>query len=242
MDFVVTKRKKVLLADDAKLFLELEKTFLQRASVDILTAGNGEQALALARLHRPDVAVLDLNMPETDGDECCRAIKQDPRLQGTAVVMVTTEGRSKDLERCRAAGCDAVLLKPINRTEFLATVQKWLQLPARSERYKAKIQVQYGGETGNLLTKFSVDIGSGGLFICTDKPLDVEESVKIRFSLPSQPGEIACTGRVAWVNEPLNQKKSVLPPGMGVQFVDISPENLSVIHEFLAANQLTPSW
>lgn len=236
------QKKTILLADDAKLFLEIEKSFLQRTSVDILTAGDGRQALELARQHRPDVVFLDLNMPEMDGDECCRAIKQDPDLQGTAVVMVTTMGRPQDLERCRETGCDDVLLKPINRTEFLRTAEKFLQLATRSTRYKIKTQVRYGKHAETSLTAFCVDISSGGLYISTENPLDVGESLAIRFSLESPFREIVCKCQVAWVNSPAKPRKPSLPAGMGIQFVDLSLEDLHSIRNFIKNKQLEPSW
>lgn len=238
----MNEQKKVLLADDTKLFLELEKTFLQRTSVDILTAHNGKQALELARQHHPDIAILDLNMPEMDGDECCRAIKQDPDLECTKVLMVTTEGRTQDQERCREAGCDEMLFKPINRAEFLATVEKLLQIPTRNERYQAKIKVEYGANAETTLTEYSIDISSGGLYIRTDSPLDEGELLFLRFSLSSDTSEIVCRARVAWNNSPPNLKKLDWPPGMGIQFIDITLDELRTIRNFLENNPLKPSW
>jgi uncharacterized protein (TIGR02266 family) len=236
------EKKKILLADDTKLFLELEKTFLQRSCVDLLIAHDGKQALALARQHRPDVAVLDLNMPEMDGDECCLAIKQDLNLKDTAVVMVTTMGRTQDQERCREAGCDEILLKPINRTEFLSTIEKLLRIPTRNERYQANIKVHYGENTGTSLTGFSIDISSGGLYISTENPLAVGESLTLRFSLESYTREIVCKSQVAWINSLPNLKKPNLPPGMGIRFVDIPLEELHAIRNFMMSNHLEPSW
>ncbi len=235
-------KKTVLLADDAKLFLELEKSFLQRSGIEILTAGNGSQALKLARQHCPDLAFLDLNMPEMDGDECCRAIKQDPALQDMAIVMVTTEGRTKHLERCRAAGCDEILLKPINRTEFLKTAERLLQLPTRNERFKTKIKVQYGVDAETSLTEFSIDLSAGGLYISTRNPLAEGEMLVIRFSLEGHAREIICQAQIVWVNPPQKLKKPTLPSGMGIRFVDISMDDLRAIHKFMASKQFEPSW
>jgi len=236
------KKKKILIADDAKLFIEVEKTFLQRESIEIITALDGRQALELARQHRPDIAILDMNMPGLDGAECCRTIKLDPGLSATAIVIVTTQGRAHDRERCRDAGCDELLFKPINRTEFLAAVHKLLQLSTRQARYKARFQVQYGENDGTVLTEFGVDISSGGLYISTENPLDVGESLVLRLSLESHTQEVVCKGQVAWVNSPPKLKKPDLPPGMGIRFVDISLEDLHIIRNFMESNQLVPSW
>lgn len=236
------EKRKILLADDARLFIELEKTFLQRTSVDILTASNGRQALELVRQHLPDIAILDLNMPEMGGDECCRAIKQDPALKHIAVVMVTTGGRIKDQERCRDAGCNELLLKPINRAEFLATTEKLLQLSTRKERYKVRTQIRYGQNSETSLTDFSIDMSSGGLYINTGAPFEVGDSLALRFSLEEDSREIACNARVAWVNSPPKLKKPNIPAGMGVQFIDLSLEDLHTIGNFTKGKQLKPAW
>lgn len=236
------ENKTILLADDSKLFLQIEKTFLQRTRVKILTASDGKEALELAQQHLPNVVILDLNMPEMDGVECCHAIKQDPSLNDTAVMMVTTEGRPQDQDRCRNAGCDEVLLKPINRTEFLKKVEKLLRLPVRRKRYQAKIKVQYGENDVSSLTGYSIDISTGGLFIKTEKPFDLSDSLALRFSLPGHAREIICRSKVAWVNSPQKPVKLDWHPGMGTQFVDISLGELNAIRNFIESNLLEPSW
>ncbi len=230
--------KTILLVDDTELFLQLEKTFLQRSDINILTASNGKQALDLARKHLPDVVFLDLNMPIMDGDECCRAMKNDPVLKGVSIVMVTTDGRPQDQERCRDAGCDAILLKPINRTEFVSTAQKLLQLSVREKRFKATIQVRYGQDSDKILHDFSIDISSGGLFIKTDSPLKVDEMLEIGFELPNPAREVNCAAQVAWVNSPLKPKKPDLPPGAGIRFIDLSLDDLHAIRNYIESNHL----
>jgi len=230
--------KTILLVDDTELFLHLEKTFLQRTGINILTAKNGQQALAITREHFPDIVFLDLHMPIMDGEACCRALKSDPDLASIHVVMVTTDGRPQDQKRCRDAGCDEILLKPINRTEFLATAQKFLQLPTRSHRYEANIQVRYGNDAINTLENYSIDISSGGLFIKTEEPLDIDENLCLEFTLENSKREISCSAEVAWVNSPNNPTKSTLPPGMGIRFVDISLDDLNAIRDFIKNNDL----
>jgi uncharacterized protein (TIGR02266 family) len=235
-------RQKILLVDDTELFLHLERTFLNREDVEIFTASNGSQALELARLHCPDLVFLDLNMPGMDGDECCRTIKDDPKLKQIAIVMVTTEGRSQDFERCQAAGCDGILLKPIRRSELVMTAQKFLQTPIQNKRYRAKIQVQYGKNIEKTLTEFSINISSGGLFLCTKNPLEIGETLFISFLLSGQKRQISCNAQVAWVNSPTNPTKKTLPSGMGIRFIDLSLDDLHAIRDFIEDNRLEPMW
>lgn len=238
-----TGRKKVLLADDVNLFLELEKTFLRRTDIDILTAGDGRQALELARQHRPQLAFLDLNMPHLDGDRCCRAIKDDPILKEMAVVMVTTAGRPEDIERCQLAGCDGILHKPINRAEFLQVAHSHLGLDIRREvRNKAQVKVLYGPDPQQQLTGFSVNLSTGGIFIETERDFPEDERLTLLFSLPSPQKVIRCHARVAWCNRKGNLKKTSLPSGIGVQFLDLSLEDLHSIRVYLSSSNLEPSW
>lgn len=117
---------RILLVDDVRLFLELEKSFLHLAQVKILTAANGEEALAVVRRERPDLVFLDLYMPVLDGLTCCAAIKGDPEISATPVIMVTTGGKPEEVEQCRAAGCDGLLTKPVDRSAFLDMVSRFI--------------------------------------------------------------------------------------------------------------------
>ena len=117
---------KILLVDDTKLFLKLEREYLKQSSVVILTAENGRQALEIARNERPDLIYMDLNMPEMDGATCCAALKADPELRSIPVILVTTAGMSESVEQCKHAGCDGFLTKPIDRKTFLEMGRKFL--------------------------------------------------------------------------------------------------------------------
>src|SRR5512146_2027805 len=97
-------RPKILLVDDNRLFLEMEKEFLQPCAVMIYTARDGREALELVRMVRRDLIFMDLQMPETDGAECCAILKGDPDMKGIPVVMVVTTERDDDMLRCRRAG------------------------------------------------------------------------------------------------------------------------------------------
>ena len=234
---------KVLLADDVELFLELEKTFFRRAGVTLLVARTGQQAIDLVRAERPHLVFMDLYMPELDGDEACRRIKADPVLRFTPVVMVTHGGREEDLERCRQAGCDEVVLKPINRHQFLETARRFLDVVTRAApRVGARLKVHYGLDRESPLSNFSINLSTGGLFLETDAPLAEDTPLFLEFDLPERPEGVSCRGRVAWVNDPGQPKNLSLPPGMGVQFVDLSLADMQLIRTFIKAQTLDPSW
>lgn len=235
----MTSRQKILLADDVNFFLALEKSFLQREEIDILTAANGRQAYELIALHRPDVVLLDLYMPEMNGDECCRLIKNDPELCGIPVIMVTTAGKAEEQAQCRMAGCDDIMLKPIHRRIFLETVRRYLKVVERAApRMPVRMQVMYGNE--KQLADYTVNMSAGGLFLETVHPLRPDEPLMLEFPLPGKDRPVCCRGLVAWVNSPDAPCNPNLPAGMGIKFVDLDLDQLHQIRAFLQSGATDP--
>jgi uncharacterized protein (TIGR02266 family) len=227
-------KKKILLVDDVELFRALERTFFRREEFDLIEAKTGQQALDLALSEQPDLILMDLYMPEMDGDEACRRLKARPETAAIPVIMVTQAGRDAELARCQAAGCDDVVLKPINRAQFLEVSRRHLELVERvAERYPAKLEVCYGATADQKLTDFSVNISTGGLFLETTHPLPPDTPLTLQINLPNRSGPLRCSARVAWVNEPENPLKAALPPGVGLQFVDLSLEDMHQLRDFL---------
>jgi len=228
------ERKKVLLADDVELFLELEKTFFRREQVDLLIARNGVEAVELARREKPHLIFMDLFMPEMNGDAACRAIKADPELADIPLLLVTHGGRGADLERCRASGCDDLLLKPINRHQFVDAASRYLRLSERqAPRVDARLQVRYGEGLKRELTDYSLNISTGGVFLETANPLPPGSPLSLEFNLPNRSEPIVSQARVAWINDPKRITKPHLPPGMGVQFLDLSLADLQAVRDFV---------
>lgn len=112
----------------------------------------------------------------------------------------------------------------------------------QDNRLKSQMRVYYGASQGTILTGFSVDLSSGGLFLTTNFPLAVDEKLFLIFSLPGQDKSITCNARVAWANHEHDLRKSELPPGVGVQFVDLSLEDMKSIRRFLEHNVIEPTW
>lgn len=234
---------KVLLADDVQLFVELEKTFFRRQDVTLLVARTGEEAVELVRSERPHLVFMDLFMPKMDGDEACRLIKADPELRFTPVVMVTQGGHESDLARCREAGCDEIVLKPIDRHRFLETAHRFLAIAARSApRVTAHLQVRFGAADGELLTDYTINLSTGGVFLETSRVLPENSPLWLEFSLPDRSEPIQCRGRVAWTNPEEGPKKPQLPPGMGIQFLDLPMAEMQAIREFMKRHALAPAW
>ena len=100
----------------------------------------------------------------------------------------------------------------------------------------------YGPDSKVLISNYSVNMSSGGVFIETDKIMPEGTPLIVKFKLPDNETVIACNARVAWVNEPGNVRKPSLPPGMGLQFLDLSLEKLHAIQGYLNTGKLVPVW
>lgn len=237
-------KKKILLVDDVKLFLALEKTFFQRKDAfEVLTAGNGREALRMVADERPDLIYMDLYMPEMDGDECCRLIKASEVGKNIPIVMVTSAGSEEDRTRCLDAGCDGIITKPVNRSHFLSASKKFIEVHDRKEpRYASHIKVKFGRNKDELSADYTVNINTGGLFLSTPKLLPVGTLLFIELSLPENGRAICCQTRVAWANEAANPMKRDLPVGMGLEFDDIVPGDVLAIQNYVKKHALAADW
>ena len=117
-------------------------------------------------------------------------------------------------------------------------------MPAESNdnRLKSEMRVYYGPTQQTVLSGFSLDLSTGGLYLKTDYDFKVDENLMLIFSLPEQEKTISCKARVAWVNTKENPRKPELPSGVGVQFVDLTLDAVKSIRRFLEYNQVEPKW
>jgi CheY-like chemotaxis protein len=203
----------ILLVDDARMFIEIQSEYLRYSSVDILTASDGFEALDIIKKERPSLVFMDLHMPKMDGASCCRAVKADPSLSGTPVVMITSARTSEDRDSCTAAGCDGFLSKPLDRDLFLDLARKYLPGIERRELRKpcaipCELRLVDKSMSGTLL---NVNIRGG--YVASEAKIAVKEVIRISFCLPGG-ASVVCFARVCWVNNGCSPQ----PPGFGVEF------------------------
>ncbi len=118
--------KTVLIVEDNELNMKLFRDLLEAHGYQTAAARNGMEALTLARKHRPDLILMDIQLPEVSGLEVTRWIKDDPVLYATPVVAVTAFAMKGDEERIREGGCEAYLSKPISVSKFIETVRRFI--------------------------------------------------------------------------------------------------------------------
>lgn len=120
---------KLLIADDEPAVRALVHATLEGDDYVILEAGDGEEALAVARAEHPALVLLDIMMPRLDGLEVCRRLKADPGTRDIVIVMLTAQAQERDRDRGLAAGADDYFTKPFSPLALLNTVE---QLRVRS--------------------------------------------------------------------------------------------------------------
>ncbi len=118
--------KKVLIVEVNELNMKLFHDLLDSQGYQTLQTREGLQALALARQHRPDLILMDIQLPEISGLEVTKWLKDDEELSHIPVVAVTAFAMKGDEERIRQGGCEAYISKPISVMHFLDTVRKHL--------------------------------------------------------------------------------------------------------------------
>ncbi|MEW6775982.1 MAG: response regulator [Bdellovibrionota bacterium] len=114
--------KKILLVDDVPLFLELQRSFLKGVGAQVLTAASGQEAVDVAGREQPDLIIMDLIMPGMGGDEACRKLKGAAKTAKIPIILVTAQTAEQAEGVCKAAGCDAILYKPIRRADLLERI------------------------------------------------------------------------------------------------------------------------
>jgi DNA-binding response OmpR family regulator len=121
-------RKKILLVDDSATTLMMEQMVLRGQPYQIVTARNGREAVAAAVSEKPDLILLDVVMPEMNGFEACRRIREHEATRYVPIIMVTTKGEEQNVETGFESGCSDYITKPINGAELLTKVRGYLDV------------------------------------------------------------------------------------------------------------------
>lgn len=121
------ERKKILIADDNENIREALTYLLEDEGYAISLAKDGSDTLKKVREFRPDILFLDIMMPEMNGYEVCRIIKNDPELKKTYVIMLTAKGQVVEQERGREVGADEYIVKPFSPMEILTKIKNILE-------------------------------------------------------------------------------------------------------------------
>jgi two-component system, cell cycle response regulator DivK len=117
--------KTVLIVEDNELNMKLFNDLLEAHGYRTVQTRDGKEALPLAREHRPDLILMDIQLPEVSGLQVTQWLKEDATLRDIPVIAVTAFAMKGDEEKIRQGGCEAYLSKPISVAKFLETVRNY---------------------------------------------------------------------------------------------------------------------
>jgi two-component system, cell cycle response regulator DivK len=115
-------RKRILLVEDTADNRQIVSDLLASAGYDLIEAVDGQSGVAMAEEYRPDLVLMDIQLPTMDGYEASRRIKAIPSLSAIPIIAVTSYALSGDEEKAREAGCDGYIAKPFSPRQLLAKI------------------------------------------------------------------------------------------------------------------------
>jgi two-component system, cell cycle response regulator DivK len=119
-------KKRILVVEDQADNMQILRDLLTSEGYQIIEAQDGEEGVRAASAERPDLILMDIQLPRLDGYEATRRIKADPALRAIPIIVVTSYSLSGDEAKARAAGCDDFVPKPYSRRHLMAKIREYL--------------------------------------------------------------------------------------------------------------------
>lgn len=122
----MAEKKKVLIVEDNELNMKLFHDLLEAHNIDTVQTTDGHQVEAIALEHKPDLILMDIQLPEISGLDVTKKLKENDALKAIPVIAVTAFAMKGDEEKIRSGGCEDYISKPISVIKFIEVVQKYL--------------------------------------------------------------------------------------------------------------------
>lgn len=119
-------KKRILVVEDQHDNRQILRDLLIPAGYELVEAWDGEAAVVKAKAEKPDLILMDIQLPGIDGYEATRRIKADPMLKATPIIAITSYALSGDEEKTRAAGCDGYVAKPYSPRALLKKIREFV--------------------------------------------------------------------------------------------------------------------
>jgi CheY-like chemotaxis protein len=215
---------KLLIVDDMKSFLDLEKSFLSRADCRILSATTGLEAIKVAQMERPDLIILDVEMPEMNGIEATRILSSQKDLRDIPIVILSSTTRR---DESITAGAREFIQKPIDEDAFLEMVRRYVTLPIRKDPRRPLDRPCTLSKEGQMGQGIVADLSVTGLFLKTPMKLAVGDRVHIGFAFPLDGSQKEVQADAIVVR--------IVGTGFGLRFPDLAEGTRLYIQEFVGS-------
>ena len=218
-------KRQILVVGDGKTFVRFMTVLLVRMGFEVIFAENGDEALRLAKLFRPDVITLDLDTLAQAGMEPLFRMKRDAFLSEIPVIIVSGPEDEKLKKACMSLGYTRYLAKPVNLNELNKAIQTCLSLPQGWARKHLRtdcdqrVTIRSGDEEHAYLAQ---TISEHGIFVAAATPLRIGTEVTVTLRIGGT--SISPTGCVIYVK----------PPGMAIGFSRLSEDEQSELKNFVS--------
>ena len=223
-------KKTLLIVDDVELFIQLQISHLGHQRYNIHTARSGADGLEKARSLKPDLILMDLFMPDINGDQICRILKEDPATSSIPVVLVSSGARGMSKTASVSSQCDGLIFKPVRRDLLLSVVENLL---GTNVRIRDRVNVCIPGTATQDELEYPVTIhtlsGDGAFVEIREKPIR-GDLMELTFTLPDKERKVHVrTAAVVWCGSLGHDG----PEGAGVFFLTIDQEMKKQISSFV---------
>jgi CheY-like chemotaxis protein len=218
----------VLIADDSKLFLEMQKRLLVPAGFEVLAVDTCGKAIEAAGRRPPNLVLLDFNMPDQDGATACGAMRREPRLAQTPIIIMSATTTEEIRERCLQSGCTEFVSKPEKSDELLGMVARILATRRRRATRLTVIFRVEGGAPDSQKIGRAADLSSTGLLLVGLIPFEVGMVLNLEFVVPKNHHIVNPRGRV------MRTRRD--PEGnfeAGIHFIDIQQGDQEAILDYV---------
>ena len=140
--------KHILIVDDYPDALDIWALYLRSMGYRVSTAGDGASAIAQAELLRPDLIVLDLELPRISGFEVAKRLREQPETQAIPLIAATGYSHLRQLDRAREAGFDQIIVKPCDPDMLVEEIERLLQLAADTQPQLVHKTLEHGHNNG----------------------------------------------------------------------------------------------
>ena len=226
--------KKIVVSDVPDLIDIMEKSFFQREGFQLVRIIEANEAFQCVETDSPALAILDLSSLGVEGIECCRRLKNDSLLQVTPIILLLGDNQRDLQSSCWDAGCDQVLGRPLSALQLLDDACGLLGISRRlARRFPVSFHLEFSPQANQKHVGTAVNLNTGGMFLASESIYPKETRIILEFTLPGYTMPLQCPARVAWINHPEWVKKTNMPCGMGVEFIDLGATAKIALQDFL---------
>jgi len=224
------EKKTLLIVDDVELFIQLQISHLGHQRYHIHTARSGAEGLQMARSVKPDLILMDLFMPDMNGDQICHILKEDPETSSIKVVLVSSGGRGRSRAASVSSHCDGLIFKPVRRDLLLSLVENLLGTNLRA-RDRIRVLMHGTAVIDEIECPVTIhSLSSDGAFIQIEPTPIRGDMMEISFPLPGQEKMVHVrSAAVVWCGFLAEDG----PDGVGVFFLTIDTVAKKLISDFV---------